>query len=83
MGSHSQQISQACKYSEVLGYAHTTLCHPRELELSMFALRIWRCIDYLHRHLHLRRYVEAADIRPGTGRGILDGIALLLLTGRR
>jgi hypothetical protein len=25
--------------------------HPRGLELSMFAMRIWQCIDYLHLHL--------------------------------
>jgi hypothetical protein len=27
--------------------------HPRGLELSMFALRIWRCIDCLHLHIHI------------------------------
>jgi hypothetical protein len=27
--------------------------YPRGMELSMFAMRIWRCIDYLHLHLHV------------------------------
>jgi hypothetical protein len=27
--------------------------HPRGLELSMLAMRIWRCNDYLHLHLYL------------------------------
>jgi hypothetical protein len=48
---HHSTIAE-CDHSHA-SYVDTRLCvthrlHPRGLELSMFAMRIWRCIDYLH-----------------------------------
>jgi hypothetical protein len=47
----------------VLSITHTL--HPRALELSMFATRVWRCIDYLHLYAG-RRLFSPMDkrVRP-------------------
>jgi hypothetical protein len=46
---HSELQEHTCKCC--ISGIYISSLHPRGLELSMFAMRIWRCIDYLYLHL--------------------------------
>jgi hypothetical protein len=49
--AQSRNVITLMRHMLILVLRVTHRLHPRGLELSMFALRIWRCIDYLHLRL--------------------------------